>query len=140
MVTDDSAEAPNAGSASASRMTLMGGRAVHDACIAAREQWSGPRRTTSRRHRTSSAHRPRRRSIPTTGAGRPNYCYGYAAQAVEVEVNTLTGQVQVLAVISVHDVGARSTGSRSRGRSRAAWRRRSATRCWKTCKCATATS
>ena len=31
MVTDDSAEAPNAGSASASRMTLMGGRAVHDA-------------------------------------------------------------------------------------------------------------
>src|SRR5207248_3213492 len=42
---------------------------------------------------------------PVTGAGRPNYCYGYAAQAVEVEVNLLTGQVRVLRVISVHDVG-----------------------------------
>src|SRR4029078_1946004 len=40
-----------------------------------------------------------------TTAGRPNYCYGYTAQAVEVEVNTLTGQVRVLKVISVHDVG-----------------------------------
>ncbi|HET9224269.1 MAG TPA: molybdopterin cofactor-binding domain-containing protein, partial [Roseiflexaceae bacterium] len=42
---------------------------------------------------------------PITGAGRPNYCYGYTAQAVEVEVNTLTGQVRVLRIISVHDVG-----------------------------------
>ncbi|MBC8076321.1 MAG: xanthine dehydrogenase family protein molybdopterin-binding subunit, partial [Chloroflexales bacterium] len=42
---------------------------------------------------------------PRTTAGRPNYAYGYAAQAVEVEVNTLTGQVQVLRVISAHDVG-----------------------------------
>src|SRR4051794_32771477 len=35
MITDDSSEAPNAGSASASRMTLMCGRAVHDAALAA---------------------------------------------------------------------------------------------------------
>src|SRR5690242_8086104 len=35
MIADDSGEAPNAGSASASRMTLMGGRAVHDASLAA---------------------------------------------------------------------------------------------------------
>jgi CO/xanthine dehydrogenase Mo-binding subunit len=42
---------------------------------------------------------------PATTAGRPNYAYGYTSQAVEVEVNTLTGQVQVLRVISVHDVG-----------------------------------
>ena len=39
------------------------------------------------------------------GSGIPNYCYGYAAQAVEVEVDTLTGQVRVTRVISVHDVG-----------------------------------
>src|SRR3712207_8675659 len=31
---------------------------------------------------------------PRTAAGRPNYAYGYVAQAVEVEVNTLTGQVR----------------------------------------------
>src|SRR5262249_37154460 len=40
-----------------------------------------------------------------TGRCVPNYAYGYAAQAVEVEVNLLTGQVHVLTVISVHDVG-----------------------------------
>jgi CO/xanthine dehydrogenase Mo-binding subunit len=104
MVTDDSAETPNAGSASASRMTLMGGQAVHRASLAAREQWSG-----SEEYAASAM--VQFRPAPTTpldaetGAGRPNYCYGYAAQAVEVEVNTLTGQVQVLSVISVHDVG-----------------------------------
>ncbi len=104
MVTDDSAEAPNAGSASASRMTLMGGQAVHRACLAARENWSASEDyhglATYQFH--PSATTP---LDPVSGAGRPNYCYGYAAQAVEVEVNTLTGQVQVLKVISVHDVG-----------------------------------
>jgi CO/xanthine dehydrogenase Mo-binding subunit len=104
MVADDSAETPNAGSASASRMTLMGGQAVHRASLAAREQWSG-----SEEYAASAT--VQFRPTPTTpldaetGAGRPNYCYGYAAQAVEVEVNTRTGQVQVLSVISVHDVG-----------------------------------
>ena len=39
MVTDDSGEAPNAGSASASRLTLMAGRAVHDAAAEALERW-----------------------------------------------------------------------------------------------------
>jgi CO/xanthine dehydrogenase Mo-binding subunit len=104
MITDDSDEAPNAGSASASRMTLMGGQAVHRASLAAREQWSGSEEYAA------SATVQFRPTLTTpldaeTGAGRPNYCYGYAAQAVEVEVNTLTGQVQVLSVISVHDVG-----------------------------------
>src|SRR5207253_1123141 len=40
MVTDDSSEAPNAGSASASRMTLMGGRAVYDAAAKALQAWN----------------------------------------------------------------------------------------------------
>jgi CO/xanthine dehydrogenase Mo-binding subunit len=42
---------------------------------------------------------------PGTGRCIPNFAYGYAAQAVEAEGNLLTGQVQVLSVISVHDVG-----------------------------------
>ncbi|MBX6343033.1 MAG: molybdopterin-dependent oxidoreductase, partial [Thermomicrobiaceae bacterium] len=104
MVTDDSSEAPNAGSASASRMTLMGGRAVHDAAREALAKW----RETDDAHVAATVQfRPPGTTPldPATGAGVPNYCYGYAAQAVEVEVNTLTGQVRVLRVISVHDVG-----------------------------------
>jgi len=103
MVTDDSAEAPNAGSASASRMTLMGGRAVHDASKQALEAWEKGERPA----RAKVQYRPPATTglDPETTAGHPNYCYGYTAQAVEVEVNTLTGQVRVLKVISVHDVG-----------------------------------
>lgn len=104
LVSNDSHEAPNAGSASASRMTLMGGRAVYDAALAARAQWS----ETEQYHAIATVqYRPPATTPlhPVTGAGQPNYCYGYVAQAVEVEVNTLTGQVQVLKVISVHDVG-----------------------------------
>ena len=104
MICNDSSEAPNAGSASASRMTLMGGSAVREAAKAAKEQWGF---TDDQHIVVTKQYRPPATTQldPITGASRPNYCYGYAAQAVEVEVNTLTGQVQVLKVISVHDVG-----------------------------------
>jgi len=104
IICDDSSEAPNAGSASASRMTLMGGRAVKDAALAAREQWGN---TDDSRARATVQYRPPATTPldPVNGSGTPNYCYGYAAQAVEVEVNLLTGQVQVMRIISVHDVG-----------------------------------
>ena len=48
---------------------------------------------------------------PTTGADPKTYygdyssAYTYAAQAVEVEVDTETGQVKILRVIAAHDVG-----------------------------------
>ncbi|HEX6818840.1 MAG TPA: molybdopterin cofactor-binding domain-containing protein, partial [Ktedonobacterales bacterium] len=104
LVAEDSSLAPNAGSASASRMTLMGGRAVHDAALAARQEWSATENETAQ---ATVQYRPPATTPldPTTGEGTPNYCYGYAAQAVEVEVNTLTGQVRLLKIISVHDVG-----------------------------------
>lgn len=104
MITDDSAEAPNAGSASASRMTLMGGRAVHDAATQALANY---RSADNERVSATVQFRPAATTMlaEDDGSGIPNYCYGYAAQAVEVEVNTLTGQVRVCRVISVHDVG-----------------------------------
>jgi CO/xanthine dehydrogenase Mo-binding subunit len=104
MVTDDSSEAPNAGSASASRLTLMAGRAVHDAAVEALRQYQA---TDDERVEATVQFRPNATTMLSDddGSGIPNYCYGYAAQAVEVEVNTLTGQVRVCKVISVHDVG-----------------------------------
>jgi CO/xanthine dehydrogenase Mo-binding subunit len=104
MICDDSHKAPNAGSASASRMTLMGGRAVHDAALAAREKWSY---TDDYQAQTTVKYCPPATTPidPETYTGTPNYCYGYTAQAVAVEVNTVTGQVQVTNIISVHDVG-----------------------------------
>lgn len=103
LVADDSAEAPNAGSASASRLTLMAGRAVRDAAAAARAAWDDEERPA----RASVQYRaPATTALdPVTTEGRPNYAYGYAAQAVEVEVDVMTGQVRVLRVISAHDVG-----------------------------------
>jgi CO/xanthine dehydrogenase Mo-binding subunit len=103
MITDDSSEAPNAGSASASRLTLMAGRAVHDAALAAKQAWEAEERPA----KATVQFRPPATTPfdPVTTTGTPNYAYGYTAQAVEVEVNTLTGQVRVLKVISVHDVG-----------------------------------
>ncbi len=97
-------EAPNAGSASASRLTLMAGRAVAEAAAKALAEW----RDTEEEQVVATVQFRPPATTPldeATGAGFPNYCYGYAAQAVEVEVNLLTGQVQVLRIISVHDVG-----------------------------------
>jgi CO/xanthine dehydrogenase Mo-binding subunit len=104
LIADDSSEAPNAGSASASRLTLMAGRAVHDATVEALSRY---RATDDERVEATVQFRPAATTMlaDDDGSGIPNYCYGYAAQAVEVEVNTLTGQIRVCRVISVHDVG-----------------------------------
>ena len=104
MITDDSSEAPNAGSASASRLTLMAGRAVHDAAAKALDHY---RASDDERVEATVQFRPAATTMLSEddGSGIPNYCYGYAAQAVQVEVDTLTGQVRVTRVISVHDVG-----------------------------------
>ncbi len=100
IIAADSSEAPNAGSASASRLTLMAGRAVKDAATKAMAAWEGPQRATVQ------YRAPATTAIdPETHRGRPNYAYGYVSQAVEVAVNILTGQVRVLRIISVHDVG-----------------------------------
>jgi CO/xanthine dehydrogenase Mo-binding subunit len=101
LLCDDSAETPNAGPASASRVTLVVGRAVKDAAEAARDQLAaGGRGVATVTYRT-----PRTTALDERGRGTPNFCYGYAAQAVEVEVDVTTGIVTVRRVISAHDVG-----------------------------------
>ncbi|HVS45054.1 MAG TPA: xanthine dehydrogenase family protein molybdopterin-binding subunit [Verrucomicrobiae bacterium] len=102
IVADDSIESPNAGSASASRMTYMGGRAVFDAATAARAKFPGDGHVVATQQFRPTPTTP---IDPLTHAGTPNFCYGYVSQAVEVEVDTRTGQVRILRIVSVHDVG-----------------------------------
>src|ERR1700676_4106794 len=102
LVSDDSAHTQNAGSASASRLTLMAGRAVQDAALTARAAWArgeAPEATVQYRPPATTP------LDLETGAGTPNYCYGYAAQGVEVEVDVTTGVTRVIRIVSVHDVG-----------------------------------
>jgi CO/xanthine dehydrogenase Mo-binding subunit len=82
----------------------MAGRAVHDAAMRALERY---RSTDDERVAETVQFRPAATTMLADhdGSGIPNYCYGYAAQAVEVEVDIHTGQVSVRKVISVHDVG-----------------------------------
>jgi CO/xanthine dehydrogenase Mo-binding subunit len=116
MICDNSQETPNAGSASASRLTLMAGRAVHDAAKEACARWNKANMGNGDKPRLHNTYHEAQATVkyraptttaidPETHTGTPNFCYGYAAQAVEVEVNLLTGQVRVLRIISVHDVG-----------------------------------
>ncbi len=42
---------------------------------------------------------------PETGQGNPYGAYAFATQVIEVEVDTTTGQIEVLNVVAAHDVG-----------------------------------
>ena len=140
MVTDDSSQAPNAGSASASRMTFMGGRAVHDAAAEAlasveRGRAPGPR------HRAVPPHAALRPSTRETTAGRPNYRLRLRGPGRGGRGQYPHRQCAGAARSSACTTWARpSTASRWRARSRAAWRRPSATPCSKISRCATARS
>ncbi len=103
MICADTDGAPDGGSASASRMTTMVGRAVQDACLRALVSWRAGAHPAIETHQ----YRPPATTAldPSTTSGRPNFSYGYVAQAVHVEVDIRTGLVQVLGVVSVHDVG-----------------------------------
>lgn len=113
IVAEDTDKADNAGSASASRMTFMGGRATYDASVAALAAFAAESALRPsgdhgriRASATKTFAPPATTPIdPVTGEGKPNFCYGFTSQAVEVEVDTRTGQVHVLKIVSAHDVG-----------------------------------
>jgi len=103
LVMSDTAFTDNSGSVSASRMTFMAGNAVKGAVEAALERW----RSEDRPAVASYQYRPPATTPmdPQTGKSEPNFAYGYVAQAVSVEVDTETGFVRILDVISADDVG-----------------------------------
>jgi CO/xanthine dehydrogenase Mo-binding subunit len=103
MVTSDTASSLDSGSASASRMTFMAGNAVRGAATLALERWLAEDRPAT----ASYTYRPPATTPydPQTGKSEPNFAYGYVAEAIEVEVETDTGQVKIINVICADDVG-----------------------------------
>jgi CO/xanthine dehydrogenase Mo-binding subunit len=99
----DTLDMGNAGSASASRLTFMSGNAVKGAAERALEKWQAEERP-ARAEYTYLAP-PTTPMDKETGYSMPNFLYTYVAQAVEVEVDTETGQLRVLRVVSANDVG-----------------------------------
>jgi CO/xanthine dehydrogenase Mo-binding subunit len=84
-------------------MTFMAGNAVRGAAAAALEQWRDEERPAVAEHTYLA---PQTTPFdPETGHGVPNFAYGYVAQAVEVEVDTETGQLRILRVVCADDVG-----------------------------------
>jgi CO/xanthine dehydrogenase Mo-binding subunit len=103
MVVSDTAYTDNSGSASASRMTFMSGNAIKGAAELALEKWRLEERPAIA---TYQYRAPKTTPFdPQTGKSEPNVSYGYVAQAVTVEVDTETGHVRILDVVSTDDVG-----------------------------------
>lgn len=103
LIVSDTAYTGNSGSASASRMTFMAGNAIRGAAQAALEKWRNEERPATAEYKYVP---PRTTPYdPETGKSEPNFAYGYVAQAVVVEVDTETGHVRILDVISADDVG-----------------------------------
>ena len=104
LVAADTGTSPgSSGSVSASRTTFMAGNAVQGAVAAALEKWQTGERPAAVEYTYLA---PKTTPFdPETGHGVPNFAYGYVAQAVEVEVDTETGQLRVLRVVCADDVG-----------------------------------
>jgi CO/xanthine dehydrogenase Mo-binding subunit len=103
MVVSDTAVTDNSGSVSASRMTFMAGNAIRGACELAMEKWREEERPAIAAYQYLPP--PTTPYDPQTGKSEPNFAYGYVAQAVAVDVDMETGQVQILNVVSADDVG-----------------------------------
>jgi CO/xanthine dehydrogenase Mo-binding subunit len=102
-ITMDTLNMGNAGSASASRLTFMSGNSVKGAAAAAFEKWKTEERPAIAEYTYYAP--PTEHMDPETGRSMPNFMYAYVAQAAEVEVDTETGLVRLVRVVSADDVG-----------------------------------
>lgn len=103
LLTSDSATMGDPGSASASRLTFMAGKAIRGAAKAALAKWKAEERPAVAEYTYLA---PKTTPFdPETGHATPNFSYAYVAQAVEIEVDLETGFVRILRVVSADDVG-----------------------------------
>ena len=103
LVASDTAQAENSGSTSASRLTFMAGNSILGAAKEALVKWHDEERPAYGEYvyyppKTTPLDRE-------TGKSEPNFAYGYVAEAVDLEVDTETGQVWLKKVICADDVG-----------------------------------
>jgi CO/xanthine dehydrogenase Mo-binding subunit len=99
----DSATSGDPGSVSASRMTWMAGNAILGAAEEAGKRWLEGDRPAVGEFRFVPP--PTQALDPQTGAGQPNFAYGYVAEAVEVAVDVDTGHISIERVVCADDVG-----------------------------------
>ena len=117
VIASDTANIGDAGPASASRLTFFAGNAVVAAADLALARWRDEDRPAVAEYRYQAP--PTTSFDPETGASVNSVTFSYAAQAVEVEVDTETGLVRLERVIATQIPAAPSTRSRSKGKSRA---------------------
>ena len=104
ILASDTATIGNSGSVSASRMTFMAGNAIKGAAELALKKWHAEEERPAVAEYKYLA--PRTTEFDhETGYSRPNFAYAFVAQAIEVEVDTETGHVRVVRVVSADDVG-----------------------------------
>ncbi len=103
LISSDTAEVQDAGSVSASRMTFFIGNAIQEGAKKALEMWNNEERPV----KLTYTYKPVQTTPPdpVTGQCDPNVAYAYTTQAVEVAVDTETGQVEVEKIICSIDVG-----------------------------------
>jgi CO/xanthine dehydrogenase Mo-binding subunit len=103
LIPSDTASSNNSGSVSASRLTFMAGNSIIGAVNQALENWRQENRPAVG---TYQYQPPATTPLdPVTGESTPNFAYGYVAQSVKLEVDTETGQIKILDVVSANDVG-----------------------------------
>jgi len=116
----DTSRVPDSGPTAGSRGTVMSGNAVRDAAAKIRSAlepslgegghaWRDAVFACVTNHVGLAAHGwavpPETTFDPATGQGEPFIGYTFSAAAVEVEVDTETGETKVLRVVSGHDAG-----------------------------------
>ncbi|GAB4533056.1 MAG: xanthine dehydrogenase subunit D [Anaerolineae bacterium] len=104
LVVSDTAVTQSSGSASASRLTFLGGNAVKGAAERALARWVDEDRPAVAEY-TYLAPKTTPFAEVDGQPSTPNFAYGYVAQSVEVEVDTETGRIHVTRVVSADDVG-----------------------------------
>lgn len=109
----DTATSGDSGSASASRLTFMAGNSILGAAEEAEKAWRDGQRPAIGKFRYLPP--PTEALDPDTGAGTPNFSYGYMATEAEVSVDLGTGQIRVDRIVSTHDVGRAINPSLVRG-------------------------